>query len=196
MTETLLELGRSAAASAQELPLIDLDGTVFVQFGIFLVTALVCSQFLFKPFLAMMTARGEGIEGAREESIRADEEARAKIADYDAKLSKARATAGNERHGHPRDLRLQARLAQEPTLALAERPLEEQRAPLPARRGLHRAPDLRELLLTPHERRAPQIPAPRLRLRLGRGIEPPDRDEPIDHLRRVSLPPSHASGAM
>lgn len=97
MTETLLELGRSAATSAQELPLIDLDGTVFVQFGIFLVTALVASQFLFKPFLAMMTARGEGIEGAREESIRADEEARAKIADYDAKLSKARATAGNER---------------------------------------------------------------------------------------------------
>lgn len=97
MNAQMLELAQNAAASAQELPLIDLDGTVFVQFAIFVVTLIVLTQFLFKPFLAMMAARHDGIEGSRAEAVRADEEARAKIADYDARFAKARATAGGER---------------------------------------------------------------------------------------------------
>jgi F-type H+-transporting ATPase subunit b len=85
------------AAAAQETPLVDLDLTVFVQLVIFIVTALVLSKYLFRPFLEMRAARGEGIEGAREESVRMDDEARAKIADYEARFAKAKGKALEER---------------------------------------------------------------------------------------------------
>ena len=85
------------AAAAQETPLVDLDLTVLVQLVIFIVTALALSKFLFRPFLEMRAARAEGIEGAREEAVRMDDEAKAKIADYDNRFAKAKSKALEER---------------------------------------------------------------------------------------------------
>jgi F-type H+-transporting ATPase subunit b len=87
------------AAAAKDPPLIDLDSTVFVQLVIFLITAVVLSKFLFKPYLAVKTAREQGIEGSRDEARRMDEEARAKIAEYEGALTKAKVTANAERTG-------------------------------------------------------------------------------------------------
>lgn len=78
-------------------PLIDLDGTVFVQFGLFVIMLIVLSRFLFKPYLAMRDARHKGIEGAREEAASMQERARQTNADYDAKLTKARQRGAEER---------------------------------------------------------------------------------------------------
>ena len=78
-------------------PLIDLDGTVFIQFGLFVIMLIVLSRFLFKPYLAMRDARHKGIEGAREEASAMQERARQTNADYDAKLTKARQRGGEER---------------------------------------------------------------------------------------------------
>lgn len=85
------------SAAAKETPMIDLDSTVFLQLGIFLVTAVVLSRFLFKPYLAVRNAREAGIDGAREEASRMTEEADARIAEYEAKMAKARLNAHEER---------------------------------------------------------------------------------------------------
>lgn len=95
MTSTILLA--AAAAAAKDPPLIDLDSTVLIQLVVFVLTAIVLSRFLFKPFLAMRAARAEGIEGAREQAARMDDEARAKVADYDAKYTAARTRAQDER---------------------------------------------------------------------------------------------------
>ena len=47
----------TAAPEAHEPQLIDIDHTVFVQLGIFLVLFLVLSKFLWKPYLRVRTER-------------------------------------------------------------------------------------------------------------------------------------------
>ena len=81
----------------QSPPLIDLDGTVFVQFALFVIMLIVLSRVLFRPYLAMRDARHKGIEGAREEASAMQERARQTNADYDAKLTKARQRGAEER---------------------------------------------------------------------------------------------------
>jgi F-type H+-transporting ATPase subunit b len=86
-----------AAAAAKDPPLIDLDSTVFLQLGVFLITAVVLSKFLFKPFLAVRAQREAGIEGARAEALRLDEESRVRLSDYESALGKAKVAAQDER---------------------------------------------------------------------------------------------------
>ncbi len=86
-----------AAAAAEAPPIIDLDSTVFVQLAIFVVTMIVLSRFLFRPYLAVRAARSAGIEGARDEARRMDEEAKARVADYEQAFAAARGKANAER---------------------------------------------------------------------------------------------------
>jgi F-type H+-transporting ATPase subunit b len=86
-----------AAEAAKDPPIIDLDSTIFLQLGIFIVTALVLSRFLFRPYLEVKTARGAGTEGAKDEARRMAEEADARLADYEQALAKARSKASAER---------------------------------------------------------------------------------------------------
>jgi F-type H+-transporting ATPase subunit b len=86
-----------AAAAVKDPPIIDLDSTVLLQLAIFIVTALVLSRYLFRPYLVMKSQRGAGMEGARDEARRMDEEAAARMADYEQKLVQARQSAGAER---------------------------------------------------------------------------------------------------
>src|SRR5215471_14265253 len=51
-------------------PLIDIDGTVIVQFVLFLVLFAVSNRFLFQPYLRLRERRTAGIEGARGEAER------------------------------------------------------------------------------------------------------------------------------
>lgn len=85
------------AVAAKDPPLIDLDSTVFIQLVVFVVTALVLSRFLFKPFLAMRAQRTEGIEGARAQAATMEDEARTKITDYEQRFAKAKTRAADER---------------------------------------------------------------------------------------------------
>jgi F-type H+-transporting ATPase subunit b len=86
-----------AAEAAKDPPILDLDSTVFLQLGIFIVTALILSRFLFRPYLEVRAARSHGIEGAKEEARRMDEEAAARLADYQHALTQARSKASAER---------------------------------------------------------------------------------------------------
>lgn len=71
-------------------PVVDLDGTFFVQAGIFLVLMLILNPLLFKPWLETRARRAEAIEGAVRTAadlrVRADE----MVADYESRLAAAR----------------------------------------------------------------------------------------------------------
>ncbi len=90
----MIDQAASAIASGAH-PLIDVDGTVVVQFVLFLVMYVVANKMLFQPYLALRERRRAGIEGARAEAERMTAEADAKLADYEKRLASARAK-GNE----------------------------------------------------------------------------------------------------
>lgn len=78
-------------------PLIDIDYTVFVQLGIFLVMALAATKFLFKPYLKLREQRHAGIEGSREDAQKMEQLAVARNKEYEEKLAAARESANDER---------------------------------------------------------------------------------------------------
>lgn len=83
-----------AAAAA---PVVDIDGTFFIQAGIFLLLMAILYPLLFKPWLAAQKRREEAITGttaaASDLRARADETGR----QYDARLAEARARASSVR---------------------------------------------------------------------------------------------------
>jgi F-type H+-transporting ATPase subunit b len=83
-------------ASGESHPLIDIDGTIFIQFGLFLVMLVVANKLLFQPYLRLRERRAEGIEGAKAEAERMTAEADAKLADYEKQLAAARTRASDE----------------------------------------------------------------------------------------------------
>lgn len=85
------------AQEEHEAPLIDVDGTVLIQFALFLVMLFVLSRFMFRPYLKLRDLRKEGIEGAREKAHDMDARAKKIVADYDEKLLKARQRGAEER---------------------------------------------------------------------------------------------------
>lgn len=86
----------AAVALASGHPLIDIDGTAFVQFALFLVLMFVANKLMFQPYLALRERRKAGIEGARAEAERMTAQADAKLADYEKQLSVARERANEE----------------------------------------------------------------------------------------------------
>jgi F-type H+-transporting ATPase subunit b len=106
------------AAGGADHPLIDIDLTVLVQFGLFLVMFLVTNKLLFQPYLRLREKRAAGIEGARAEADRMAAEADAKLADYERQLGAARDRAAEEARkiradasAHERDMTGKARAA-------------------------------------------------------------------------------------
>ncbi|WAS98965.1 ATP synthase F0 subunit B [Nannocystis punicea] len=83
-----------AAAAA---PVVDIDGTIFIQAGIFLLLMAILYPLLFKPWLATQARREQAITGttaaATDLRARADEEGRR----YDTRLAEARARAAGIR---------------------------------------------------------------------------------------------------
>lgn len=77
-------------------PLIDIDLTVAVQFGLFLILFFAANALLFKPYLRLREQRKQGIEGARAQAERMGAEADAKLADYEKQLAAARGRANQE----------------------------------------------------------------------------------------------------
>src|SRR5262245_46449739 len=87
----------TAAPEAHEPQLIDVDHTVFIQPGIFLVLFLVLSKFLWKPYLRVRTERVERVEGYREEAAKLEVDAQARLARADAALAEARRVGSGQR---------------------------------------------------------------------------------------------------
>lgn len=75
---------------AEAVPVVDIDGTLFIQGGLFLLLMFILQGLLFKPWLAVREKRAQRIEGALAASTRLKEEAHELGLEYDARLSKAR----------------------------------------------------------------------------------------------------------
>ena len=85
------------AAEEAPPPLIDLDGTVLVQFGFFVIMFIVLGRFMFRPYLKMREDRDKGIDGARKEARHMEESANKIVAEYDAQLNRAKLRGAEER---------------------------------------------------------------------------------------------------
>jgi F-type H+-transporting ATPase subunit b len=85
------------AAAPHEPPMIDIDGTVFLQLGVFLVLLAILHTFLFRPYLQVREARARGIDGARAEARTMEERASGIVSDYEARLTKAKQRGAEER---------------------------------------------------------------------------------------------------
>ena len=78
-------------------PLIDVDGTLLLQFVLFLIMLIVLSRFLFKPYLKVRDERAKGIEGAKHEAHDMEHRADKIVADYDARLTRTKQRGAEER---------------------------------------------------------------------------------------------------
>ena len=96
MSSALLLLA-AAAPESHEPQLIDLDGTAFIQLGLFLVLMAVLRQFLWKPYLKVRGERTTRVEGYREEAARLEAEAAGRLAKAEAALAEARRVGAGER---------------------------------------------------------------------------------------------------
>lgn len=86
----LLSIDQLALVAA---PVVDIDGTLFVQGGIFLALVFILNPLLFKPWLETQARRAEAIEGAAKKAVVLREQADTMVADYDSKLAKVREQA-------------------------------------------------------------------------------------------------------
>ena len=127
-----LALLLQAAPEAHEPQLIDVDHTVFIQLGIFLILMLVLNKFLWKPYLRVRTERVARVDGYREEAVKLEADAQQRLARADAALAEARRVGAGERavaraEAHTREQTLLAEAT-----AATQRKLAEARARLAA----------------------------------------------------------------
>ncbi len=92
-----MQLSASLSALLSGGSIIDLDGTVFVQLAMFSIAFVVLYGLVFKPMVALLEAREEAIDGARDEAKRLDVEVKEKQASFEAELRKVRSASGEER---------------------------------------------------------------------------------------------------
>lgn len=92
-------LAEAAAAPAEEKapPVIDIDGTVLVQFAIFVLLYIILRKFLFAPYLRMRAERASHIEGAEKKAHDLEHRREALDAEYQQRMQKARSSAEDER---------------------------------------------------------------------------------------------------
>lgn len=76
---------------------IDLDLSMFLQLGIFLVLFLILRPLLFKRLVDLFAAREKSIDGAQAEAREMEEESKKKTAAYEDAMKKVRAEASVER---------------------------------------------------------------------------------------------------
>ncbi len=96
-TSMYLALAQATAPQSEEQQLLDVDGTLFVQFGLFLLCMFVLTQFLWKPYLEVRSERVGRVEGYKEEARRLENEAAARLTRVEAELAEARRAGSQER---------------------------------------------------------------------------------------------------
>lgn len=77
--------------------MITLDWTLLLQFANFMILLAVLNVLLFKPLRNVLAARKATIDGDLATARSLDEQIRAQVADYEAKLQEARLRGGQER---------------------------------------------------------------------------------------------------
>jgi len=102
-------------SSLLAIPVVDIDGTFFVQGGIYIALVLILGPLLFKPWLEAQARRSAAVEGALHEAKDMRREADELSRDYDERIELAREKA----HGVRSDARREEEETQATTLATA-----------------------------------------------------------------------------
>jgi F-type H+-transporting ATPase subunit b len=84
-------------ALLSEASLIDLDGTIWIQLGLFAIAFLVFRPLIFRPMVALFEARENAIQGAKLEALRLQDEAAAEGEEFEEEMRRLRLQAGEER---------------------------------------------------------------------------------------------------
>jgi len=84
-------------ALLSEGSIIDLDGTIWVQLGLFGIAFLLYRPLIFRPMVALFEARENAIEGAKLEALRLQDEAAAETEEFQDEMRRLRLQAGEER---------------------------------------------------------------------------------------------------
>ena len=93
----LLSAAGAVAPQAHAPQLIDLDGTIFVQLGLFLLLIFVLKRLLWTPYLRVRGERVTRVEGYREEAIRLEADAATRLTRTEAQLAEARRVGSGAR---------------------------------------------------------------------------------------------------
>jgi F-type H+-transporting ATPase subunit b len=93
---TLTDTVRTSAL-AEGAVNVDLDLSLFVQLGFFLVLLAILKPVLFDPMLKLFEEREKRIEGTRHKATKEDERSAKALAKYEAILAKAREAGAGER---------------------------------------------------------------------------------------------------
>src|SRR5262245_27118483 len=80
-----------------EPQLLDVDGTVFVQLGIFLILMFVLHRLLWRPYLKVRSERVTRVEGYRHDAERMEADAAERLARAEAALAEVRRVGSGER---------------------------------------------------------------------------------------------------
>ena len=120
---------------ANERPLINIDVTLLLNLGVWVVLFFFLRATLWKPMLALIDAREAGTAGAREEAARLDTEAKTLKGSLDEQLAVARSSASKAREalraeGVRAEADLQGKAREEVNAAV-----EKQRADIAAQRA-------------------------------------------------------------
>ncbi len=80
-----------------EVPLLDIDGTFFIQLTLFLILIAALRSLLFKPWLKLQAEREDRIEGEKRRATELDRKATETLADYETRIGRARQIGNEER---------------------------------------------------------------------------------------------------
>lgn len=126
-------------ASGDEHLLLDIDWTIAIQFGLFVLMFLIGNALIFQPYLRLRERRRAGIEGAREEATSMGAEADARLVDYEKQLAAARSRAGDEQRKVRAEAAAYERETTEKARATAAKALDEAQAKVKAETEAARA---------------------------------------------------------
>jgi len=125
-------LAAAAAPQSNEPQLIDVDATLLVQLGLFLVLALLLWRLLWRPYLKVRNERVSRVEGYREEAARLEADAAGRLAQLEAALAEARRVGSAERGVARAEAQAREQTLLAEANAAAQRQLAEARARLQA----------------------------------------------------------------
>jgi F-type H+-transporting ATPase subunit b len=120
---------------ANERPLINVDVTLLINIGLWILLFIVLRPLLWDPMIKLISAREAGMGGSRDKARELEADAKLKKAEYEAAMKRARATASDARE----KLRNDAKKKESEIVAQARQQtqaaLESQRAQLASQRG-------------------------------------------------------------
>lgn len=127
----LVNLISATAPQAAESQLLDVDGTVFVMLGLFLLALAILTPVLWKPYIRIRGERSTKVEGYRAQAEQMEVDAKARFEKVEKQLAEARregagalAVARAEAQSREQTLLAQAHAKAQATLAEAKAKLE------------------------------------------------------------------------